>query len=116
MSKFLIYHAVSPLGYKIDIMSDGLPGKVTYEKLFEDEEMRIMKIEATGAKVLKEVAQVVQAPQRPLASTTAPQATFCDVHKVEMKERDGKYGKFYSHAQKNGDIWEYCTGKGWGVK
>jgi hypothetical protein len=114
--KYLIYDVISPLGYKIKLWTDGLPGKLTYEQLFEDEETRIMKIEATGAKVLKEVSQVVQAPQKPLASTTTPQATFCEVHKVEMKERDGKYGKFYSHAQKNGDIWEYCTGKGWGVK
>jgi len=116
MSKFAIYHIITPLGYEVDIMTDGKPGGITYEELFANEEMRIMKIEATGAKVLKEVSQVVQAPQKPLASTTTPQATFCEVHKVEMKERDGKYGKFYSHAQKNGDIWEYCTGKGWGVK
>jgi hypothetical protein len=42
--------------------------------------------------------------------------TYCKVHQVQMKERDGKFGKFYSHATQQNDKWVYCTGKGWGVK
>lgn len=40
--------------------------------------------------------------------------SYCDVHNVKMKEREGKNGKFYSHARDLGDNnWDYCSGKGW---
>lgn len=40
--------------------------------------------------------------------------SMCTVHKVQMKERDGKNGKFYSHAREMTDgSWDYCSGRGW---
>ena len=37
----------------------------------------------------------------------------CTVHNVEMKERTSRDGSvFYSHALKKGEIWVYCSGKG----
>lgn len=43
--------------------------------------------------------------------------SFCGVHRVHMKERVSKYGKFYSHAMEEADgKWVYCQGMGWGVK
>ena len=97
MSKFVIYKAISPLGYPVEIMTDGLPSKVTYEKLFVDEEMRIMKIEATGAKVVKEVAQV-PTPQKPLEATTQSQEKFCGTCGLKMTMRSGvgKTGKAWT--------------------
>lgn len=37
----------------------------------------------------------------------------CEIHNVKMKERNGKNGKFYSHAHQLKDsTWDYCSGKG----
>lgn len=38
---------------------------------------------------------------------------YCDFHQVPMKEREGKYGKFYSHGKKEGENFVWCTGEGW---
>ena len=114
--KYLVYKILTPLGYQADLWTSAGKKNPTYQDLFADEETRIMRIEATGAKVLKEAPSAVSTPQKPLEATTAPQATFCGVHQVEMKEREGKYGKFYSHAQQVGEEWIYCTGKGYGKK
>lgn len=61
-------------------------------------------------------------PPESTTTTTLPKVdltspSFCGVHKVEMKERVSKFGKFYSHSQQKPDgSWEYCQGKGFGVK
>lgn len=40
--------------------------------------------------------------------------SFCTVHKVKMKERDGKNGKFFSHArQLDDESWDWCSGQGY---
>jgi hypothetical protein len=41
-------------------------------------------------------------------------SSFCSIHDVQMKKREGKGGNnFYSHARKNdAGKWEYCSGKG----
>lgn len=40
--------------------------------------------------------------------------SWCEVHKVKMKERTGKNGTFYSHARDLGNNnWDYCSGSGW---
>ena len=99
MSKFIIYKVLSPLGYPVEIMSDGKPGSVTYEKLFENEEMRIMKIEATGAEVLKEVANVIPVAESAPQATTAPQEHHCDTCTAPMVFKQGisaKSGKPWS--------------------
>ncbi len=112
--KYIIYHATSPNGYEVDIMTDGKKGGPTYQELAQ-EEHRIMVMEKAGW-VVKKAVDVQPAPEKPLEATTPPYEKFCETHKVEMKERQGKYGVFYSHAQKVGEEWVYCTGKGWGVK
>ena len=91
MSKFVIYKAISPLGYPVEIMTDGLPSKVTYAKLFEDEVTRIMTIEATGARVVKEVT-------KPLEATTQSQEKFCGTCGLKMTMRSGvgKTGKAWT--------------------
>lgn len=39
--------------------------------------------------------------------------SWCEIHKVKMKERDGKNGKFYSHSKQLPDeSWDYCSGRG----
>lgn len=41
-------------------------------------------------------------------------ASQCPIHKVTMKEREGKFGKFYSHSRQLPDqSWDYCSGKGY---
>jgi len=93
MSKFVIYKVISPLGYPVEIMTDGLPSKTTYAKLFENEATRIMKIEQTGAKVIKEVT-------RPLEATTQSQEKPCGTCGEKMELRSG--------VSKTGKAW-----KGW---
>ena len=86
MSKFVIYKAISPLGYPVEIMTDGLPSKTTYAKLFEDEATRIMKIEQTGARVVKEVT-------KPLEATTQSQEKFCGTCGAKMEFKTGTSAK-----------------------
>lgn len=42
--------------------------------------------------------------------------SFCTIHNCKMVQRQGKYGPFYSHAQKLGNETIYCNGKGFGKK
>jgi len=38
----------------------------------------------------------------------------CTIHNVAMKEREGSYGVFHSHARRNDDgTFTYCNGKGY---
>ena len=40
--------------------------------------------------------------------------SFCQIHEVKMKERNGKNGTFYSHARDLGNNnWDYCSSTGW---
>ena len=85
--KYIVYKAISPLGYPISIWTNGEDDKITYEKLFEGEETRIMVIEKTGAKVLKDVFP---------SSSTAPQMTIapqivptCGIHNIPMIWKTG---------------------------
>jgi hypothetical protein len=43
----------------------------------------------------------------PEANSTPPAEDWCSLHHVQMKERKGKYGPFYSHMTANG----WCNGK-----
>lgn len=39
--------------------------------------------------------------------------SYCKEHNIQMKEREGKYGKFYSHSkQDETGMWIYCKGEG----
>lgn len=102
--KYIVYHAISPLGYKIDIWTNGEDDKITYEKLFEDEPTRLMMIEKTGAKVLKDVPQAPQvAPQ---ADTGIKITPICGIHNIPMNWKTGiskTTGKPYA-------FWS-CSGK-----
>jgi len=113
--KYLIYHILTPLGFSADIMTDAGKKDPTYADLVIDEEMRIKEMEKAGFKVIREVT-APQAPQGATTPTTAPLATFCEMHKVEMQQRTSKYGTFYSHSQKVGEENIYCKGRGWGVR
>lgn len=42
--------------------------------------------------------------------------SWCEVHKVKMKEREGKYGTFYSHSQGNHPDLQWCSGSGFKEK
>ena len=39
--------------------------------------------------------------------------SFCDLHEVQMKERTGKNGIFYSHSQGEYPKLDWCSGQGW---
>ena len=108
--KYLIYHLISPLGHKVDLWTNAGKKNPTYKDL-ANEEIRIQKIEQAGFKM-----DVSLHPQNAPQSTTGGQVSFCELHKIDMKERQGKYNKFYSHAKELDGTWVYCTGKGWGVK
>lgn len=41
---------------------------------------------------------------------------WCVIHGVQMKEREGKFGKFYSHSRGVYPDMEYCSGYGFGKK
>jgi hypothetical protein len=85
--KYLVYKIITPLGYPAEIWTNGEPDKVTYEKLFEDEPTRLMMIEKTGAKVLKDVPQANQAtPQATSAPQTIP---VCGIHNIPMVWKTG---------------------------
>lgn len=51
--------------------------------------------------------------KEPITREPVEQADFCQIHKIQMKERKGQYGPFFSHAKKlsNGKF-DYCSGKG----
>ena len=102
--KYVVYHAISPLGYPVDIWTNGEEDKVTYEKLFEDEAMRLMTIEKTGAKVLKDVPPVVQST---LQVTTTPQEYHCVTCDNLMFYKEGI-------SVKNNKPWKgyFCSEKG----
>jgi hypothetical protein len=41
---------------------------------------------------------------------------YCTIHSVQMKERQGKFGIFYSHSTGTYPALEWCSGKGYGKK
>ncbi len=85
--KYLVYKIITPLGYPAELWTNGEADKVTYEKLFEDEPTRLMMIEKTGAKVLKDVPQMTQATPQ---ATTAPQTIpVCGIHNIPMTWKTG---------------------------
>lgn len=43
-----------------------------------------------------------------------PGEDVCLIHNVKMFGKEGKYGKFYTHGEKQADgTWKNCNGKGW---
>lgn len=112
--KYLVYKITTPLGYPAELWTNGEDGKITYEKLFEDEPSRLMMIEKTGAKVLKDVPHVAPAPQRASQSTT--QAPICGIHNIPMVWKTGvskTSGKPYAFWACSGKMTDggWCTYK-----
>jgi hypothetical protein len=106
MSKYLVYKVITPLGYKVDLWTSASKKSPTYADLFADEEMRIMKIEATGAKVVKEET-------KPLEATTQSQERFCGTcgEKMDFRSGTSKTGKpwkgwFCPKDKTHEPIWE----------
>ena len=103
MSKYLVYNVLTPLGYHAELWTSAGKKNPTYKDLFADEATRIMKIEKTGAKVVKDVPFT---PIRPLDATTqspsvvpdaAAQVKHCQSCGTAMNYREGtsKAGKPY---------------------
>lgn len=43
-----------------------------------------------------------------------PGEDICLVHNAKMFGKEGRYGKFYTHGEKQADgTWKNCNGKGW---
>jgi hypothetical protein len=69
------------------------------------------RVNETVSKAQGEANQFTREPIKIITKDPA----FCEVHQVEMKPRMG--GKFFSHGKKIGeDEFEWCSGKGFGVK
>ena len=66
-----------------------------------DEQRLLTRLEA-----LLERFPVEEVPD-PESASTPPAEDWCGIHQVQMKERKGKYGPFYSHMTPNG----WCNGK-----
>lgn len=94
MSKYAVYHIISPLGYKVDVWTDGGKKDPTFKELFENEVTRVMKLEQAGCKI--ETTNTLPAPVAPQA-TTPSQDRFCTTcgNKLTYKEGTSKAGKPY---------------------
>lgn len=59
---------------------------------------------------LKDIPSPSRTPIQPVSELDP---SMCTVHNIKMKERNGKNGKFYSHARElEENSWDYCSGKG----
>src|SRR3989304_8997547 len=94
--KYLIYHILTPLGFSADIMTVAGKKDPTYADLVIDEEMRIKEMEKAGFKVIREVT-APQAPQGATTPTTAPLATFCEMHKVEIDRKSTRLNSSHGY-------------------
>jgi len=73
--------------------------KVQFTLRDSDEQRLLTRLEA-----LLERFPVEEEPE---SASTPPAEDWCAIHQVQMKERKGKYGPFYSHMTANG----WCNGK-----
>lgn len=93
----------------------------TEDELFTKKETmlaRIMNVDSTKAQETITTALPVT-PQSPTATPSQEQPSipeiaedWCEIHKTKMKQREGKFGVFYSHAKEVEGQWMYCSGLG----
>jgi len=108
--KYLIYHVTTPLGFSADIMTDAGKKEPTYADLVIDEEMRIMEMEKAGFKVLKDVPNVVPAPQSVPQATTQSQEHHCAtcgnlmIYKEGISAKTGKPWKGWFCSEKGHEV------------
>ena len=110
LMRYFQIHLKDPVGNRLDYWT----GEKKLKQLIEKYDIVIDYLKKAGFEQIG--ADVSPSLQNAPQSTTVGQASFCELHKIEMKERQGKYGKFYSHAKELDGTWVYCTGKGWGIK
>ena len=71
-------------------------------------EIQLTLRDTSESRLLARLADVLAQFQQNAPSVVNHEDHLCPIHKVDMPERQGKYGKFRSH--KVGNTW--CTGKG----
>ena len=103
--RYFTLHLTDKSGNRVDYMT----GEEKCAQLVEKYPNVVMYLEKHG------FTQIGQG-NAPQATTEAQDEGFCTVHKVKMTEKDGKYGKFYSHSKEIDGEWIYCNGKGFGKK
>jgi len=110
-----------------DIVGDYRGPKVQWSKFSPDRSEQYVirvdtysELEELRAFVLKDIPKSKAFPEDEGPIATPPEKVqakandFCEVHNKQMKQRTSPDGAtFYSHAQKVGDNWQYCSGKGW---
>ena|SRR3990167_3956508 len=110
--RYFQIHLKDPVGNRIDYWT----GEKRLKDLLEKYNIVIDYLKKAGFEQIGVDVDVSPSVKTSSGSTTGGQGSFCELHKVEMKERQGKYGKFYSHAKELDGTWVYCTGRGWGAK
>jgi hypothetical protein len=81
-----------------------------------DEQSKILEDKKLAEKDEDKVAWIKEESPAMIESKSQeplPGPSICPVHNIKMEPKEGKYGKFYSHAQKVGDKLQFCSGKGW---
>lgn len=83
-------------------------------KLKRDELMTFIETLEPKPDPRDNVPHAQQGPSTPFEEEMEEQAeaSYCKVHKAQMKERMSSRGKFYSHARETNGSWDYCSGKG----
>jgi hypothetical protein len=92
-----VTHSEAPASCNTYVTIAGRKVQVT---LRDSDEQRLL----TRLEVLLERFPVEEEPE---SAPTPPAEDWCSLHHVQMKERKGKYGPFYSHMPPNG----WCNGK-----
>ena len=106
MSRFII-PVKDAQGNKVYFQTSGHKGQITVDGYTSV----VLWLEKNGFTLAKDVQET---PQKPLESTTqSHDPSFCSIHNAKMEEREGKFGKFYSHSKKVGENVIFCNGKGW---
>jgi len=117
-SKIFIYHLKDQYGNRVDYMTTkkDTDASTGLQKLVDGHEARLMTLQKHGFEPIqagKDVTYQMNEENDLGDASESQDPSYCSVHKVQMKERQGKYGKFYSHGKKlNDDTFIWCNGKG----
>ena len=111
--RFFTIHLKDKAGNLVDYMT----GEKTLTELVDKYDNVLMFLEKKGFTNIKNT-DLPKPIEKPSESTTVIAGTrkdYCYVHNAEMQEREGKFGKFYSHSMQQGDKTIFCNGKGWKI-
>ena len=95
-------------GFSVLITKRNATGKVELEKIMEAIDNMVEK--GFNPSWNDETNEKVK-PTQPVEKDDL--TSICPIHGVEMEQKQGKYGPYWTHSKFEDEVWFNCNGRGW---